>query len=523
VDLLWNGGIGTYVKAAAQSNADVGDRSNDAVRVDAGQLRAKVVGEGGNLGLTQEARIEYALAGGLVNTDFIDNSAGVDTSDHEVNIKILLDRVVRDGELTMPARNALLHEMTDEVGALVLQHNYQQNRALAASRAQDIPMLHVHARYIRKLERDGRIRRRLEVLPGAREVAERRSAGTGLTIPEFSVLLAHTKIAATQEVLASELPDDPYLRRVLVDYFPTPLRQRYASLMGDHRLHREIITTAVVNDMVDRSGTTFLFRLNEETGASSPEITAAWLVAREVFDLTGFWSELEALDGKVESSVQIAALLEGRKLTERAARWLLHARRPPFDIQATIDYFADGVLAVGKGLPGLLAGRDLAGYNDRYQMFASRGFPPALSNRLASMVPAYSAFDIVDITRGTGQPATETAAVYFDLADRLQIARLRDMITALPRDDRWTTMARGAIRDDLYAAHAALARDVLTVTEPGTPAERLAAWERRNESAVRRAAQTLTEIWESNSFNVATLSVAVRTIRTLVATSGLPA
>ena len=468
VDLLWNGGIGTYVKASTQSDAEVGDRSNDALRVDAAELRAKVVGEGGNLGLTQEARIEYALAGGLVNTDFIDNSAGVDTSDHEVNIKILLDREVRDGALSQADRNALLHEMTDEVGALVLAHNYAQNRALAASRAQDVPMLHVHARYIRKLERDRRIRRRLDVLPGGREIAERRSAGTGLTVPEFSVLLAHTKIAATQDMLASELPDDPYLRRVLVSYFPTPLRERYAAQMGDHRLHREIITTAVVNDMVDRSGTTFAFRLNEETGASVPEITAAWLVARHVFDLEGFWTELAALDGQVETSVQIAALLEGRKLSERAARWILHARRPPFDIAHTIDYFADGVLAVGQGLPGLLAGRDLAGYDDRFEMFASRGVPDPLANRLASMVPAYSTFDIVDIARGTQHPAPEAAAVYFDMADRLQIARLRDMITALPRDDRWTTMARGAIRDDLYAAHAALARDVLTVTEAGT-------------------------------------------------------
>ncbi|HEY1643687.1 MAG TPA: NAD-glutamate dehydrogenase [Streptosporangiaceae bacterium] len=523
VDLLWNGGIGTYVKASTQSDAEVGDRSNDAVRVDAAELRAKVVGEGGNLGLTQEARIEYALAGGLVNTDFIDNTAGVDTSDHEVNIKILLDREVRDGALSQADRNALLHEMTNEVGALVLEHNYAQNRALAASRAQDVPMLHVHARYIRKLERDRRIRRRLDVLPGGREIAERRSAGTGLTVPEFSVLLAHTKIAATQEMLASGLPDDPYLRRVLVSYFPTPLRERYAAQMGDHRLHREIITTAVVNDMVDRSGTTFAFRLNEETGASVPEITAAWLVARHVFDLEGFWAELAALDGQVETSVQIAALLEGRKLSERAARWILHARRPPFDIAQTIDYFADGVLAVGQGLPGLLAGRDLAGYEDRFEMFASRGVPDALANRLASMVPAYSTFDIVDIARGTQHPAPEAAGVYFDMADRLQIARLRDMITALPRDDRWTTMARGAIRDDLYAAHAALARDVLTVTEAGTPAERLAAWEKRNDSQVRRAAQTLTEIWESNAFNVATLSVAVRAIRTLVATSSLPA
>jgi glutamate dehydrogenase len=447
----------------------------------------------------------------------------VDTSDHEVNIKILLDREVRAGALAQADRNALLQQMTDEVGALVLQHNYQQNRALAVARAQDVQMLHVHARYIRKLERDRRIRRRLEVLPGDREIAERRSAGTGLTIPEFSVLLAHTKIAATQEVLASGLPDDPYLRQELVEYFPTPLRERYGAQMSDHRLHREIITTAVVNDVVDRSGITFTFRLNEETGASVPEMTAAWLVTREVFDLDGFWAELEALDGQVETGVQITALLEGRKLTERAVRWLLHARRQPFDISETIDFFAGGVLAVGAELPGLLAGRDLAGYSDRREMFAGRGVPDPLANRLAAMVPAYSAFDIVDIAQGTGLSAQETAAVYFDLADRLQIARLRDMITALPRDDRWTTMARGAIRDDLYAAHAALARDVLTVTEPGTPAERLAAWELRNDSTVRRAAQTMTEIWESNAFNVATLSVAVRAIRTLVATSGLPA
>ncbi|MGO9140524.1 MAG: NAD-glutamate dehydrogenase [Streptosporangiaceae bacterium] len=522
-DLLWNGGIGTYVKAAAQSNADVGDRSNDAVRVDASQLRCRVIGEGGNLGLTQEARIEYALAGGLVNTDFIDNSAGVDTSDHEVNIKILLDWVVRDGELEPSARNALLHSMTDEVGALVLVHNYEQNRALAASRAQAARMLHVHARYIRKLERDRRIRRRLEVLPRDREIAERRSAGTGLTAPEFSVLLAHTKIAAAQEVLASGLPDDPFLRRVLVGYFPTPLRERYAGRMGDHPLHREIITTAVVNDMADRSGSTFAFRLNEETGASVPEITAAWLVSRSVFDMPGFWAELEALDGAVDPSAQIAALLEGRKLTERGTRWLLNFRRPPFDIQATIDFFAGGVLTVGAGLPKLLAGRDLAGFDERRDSFAARGVPDGLAERIAAMVPAYSAFDIVEIAHGTGRSVDETAEVYFDLADRLQIARLRDMITALPREDRWNTMARGALRDDLYTAHAELSRDVLKVTDSGSPEQRLAAWVQRNDSAVRRATQTLTEIWESDAFTIATLSVAVRAVRTLVTTSTLPA
>jgi glutamate dehydrogenase len=522
VDLLWNGGIGTYVKATSQSNADVGDRSNDAVRVDAAQLRAKVVGEGGNLGLTQEARIEFALAGGLVCTDFIDNSAGVDTSDHEVNIKILLDREVRSGTLTEDGRNALLQQMTDEVATQVLEHNYQQNRTLAASWAQAAQMLHVHTRYIRKLERDGRIRRRLDVLPGDREIAERRSAGTGLVIPEFSVLLAHTKIAAAQEVLASALPDDWYLRHVLVDYFPTPLREKYADRMGEHRLHREIITTSVVNDMVDRSGITFAFRLNEETGASVPEITGAWLVARAVFDMPGFWAQVEALDNKVDTGVQTLAMLEGRKLTERAARWLLNFRRPPFDVQATIDFFAAGVMTVATSLPTMLTGRDLTGFAERREVYVARGVPVDLAERIAAMVPAYSAFDIVDIARGTRRSVEETTEVYFDLADRLQIARLRDMITALPRDDRWNTMARGAIRDDLYTAHAALARDVLTVTAPASPEQRLAAWVQRNDSAVRRATQTLTEIWESNAFTVATLSVAVRAVRTLVTTSTLP-
>jgi glutamate dehydrogenase len=523
VDLLWNGGIGTYVKASGQVHADAGDRSNDAVRVDAAQLRAKVIGEGGNLGLTQEARIEYALGGGLVNTDFIDNSAGVDTSDHEVNIKILLDEVVRDGEMTTAGRDELLATMTTEVGQLVLAHNYHQNRALAAAKAQAGPMLHVHARYIRKLEREGRIRRRLDVLPADKDIAERRSASTGLTLPEFSVLLAHTKIAAAQEVLASVVPDDPYLLGVLRGYFPVPLRERFADRMRAHRLHREIITTAVVNDMVDRSGITFAFRLNEDTGAAVPDITEAWLVAREVFGMARFWDQLKAMEGDVDASAYVLALLEGRKLTERATRWLLHFRRPPFDIQATIDYFADGVMAVAAGLAKMLVGRDQSEFDERRAAFAQLGFPESMAHWIAAMVPAYSAFDIVETAAVVGRSVDETAEVYFDLADRLQISRLRDRITALPRDDRWNTMARGALRDDLYTAHAALAKDVLTVTGAGTPEDRLAAWVARNESAVARANQTLVEIWESDAFTVATLSVAVRAIRTLVSTSTLPA
>ncbi|MFF5258573.1 NAD-glutamate dehydrogenase [Actinomadura viridis] len=523
VDLLWNGGIGTYVKATSENHADVGDKANDPVRADAAELRCKVIGEGGNLGVTQLGRIEFARGGGLVNTDFIDNSAGVDTSDHEVNIKILLDQAVRDGELTRDRRDALLYEMTDEVAQLVLRDNYAQNVVLAAARAQAPSMMHVHARYMRKLERDGRLKRRLEFLPDDKALAERRQAGLGLTGPEFAVLLAYAKLTLDDELVSSNLPDDPYLESWLVDYFPTPLRPRFRDLMDRHPLRREIITTAVVNDVVNNSGITFGFRLNEETGASSPDIARAYLVAREVFDMGRFWRSVEGLSHQVDESTQIKMLLEARKLTERGARWLLHNRRPPFDIRETIDFFSEGAVRLGALLPRLLAGLDLAAFEQRRDGFAERGVPDGLAEKCAMLVPAYSTFDLVGIAHDTGRPVEEVAEVYFDLADRLQLSRLRERIIKLPRDDKWRSMARSALRDDLYAAHAALTRDVLVTSEPGAePEVRLADWSQKNRTAVSRAQQTLSEIWESDSFDLATLSVALGAIRTLVTASGLP-
>ena len=522
VDLLWNGGVGTYVKASSEPHTACGDRSNEGVRVDASQLRARVIAEGGNLGLTQAARIEFALGGGLVDTDFIDNSAGVDTSDHEVNIKILLDRAVRDEEITREVRNELLQEMTGEVAELVLRHNYGQNMALATARTQAVNMLHVHARYLRQLERDKRLRRGYDAVPGSKEIAERRSASKGLTNPELALLLAHTKISAAEEVLASGLADDPYLRRELTGYFPAPLRATQSGRMLTHPLRHEIITTSVVNEMVDTSGITFAFRLNEETGASVPDITRAWLVAREVFGMRDFWSQVTAASSTVDIATQIVLLLEGRKLTERACRWLLYNRRPPVDITGCVDYFGRGVLAVRSGLPKLLVGRDAETFEERRDSYVAREVPAGLAEVVAGLVPSYSAFDIVESAAATSREVEETAEVYFDLADRLQITRLRDRITALPRDDRWSSMARAAIRDDLYSATAALTRDVLCVTGPGTPEARLATWTERNASAVARATRTLGEIWESERFTFTTLSVALRAIRALVATSTMP-
>jgi glutamate dehydrogenase len=293
--------------------------------------------------------------------------------------------------------------------------------------------------------------------------------------------------------------------------------------MDAHPLRREIITTSAVNEMIDTSGTTFLFRLIEETGASVPDLTRAWLVAREVFDMSAFWHQVEDLAGRVGITAQITLLLEGRKLTERAVRWLLHNRRPPFDLQATVGFFADGVRTVRSGMPKLLTGRDLAGFEERRDSYLDLGVPADLADRVAAMVPTYSAFDIVQIATSAARPIEETAEVYFDLADRLQINRLRDRITALPREDRWSTMARAALRDDLYAAHASLTQDVLGASGPArSPEERLATWASRNEAAVAMAAQTLGEIWESERFTFTTLSVALRAIRTLVAASSLP-
>ncbi|HEX4834686.1 MAG TPA: NAD-glutamate dehydrogenase [Trebonia sp.] len=530
VDLLWNGGIGTYVKASWEAQADAGDRSNDAVRISAPQLRCKVIGEGGNLGFTQAARIEFARAGGLVNTDFIDNSAGVDTSDHEVNIKILLADAIASGVIGAGDRPGLLHAMTDEVAAHVLAHNDAQNNALAVARFQAPRLLHVHARYIRKMVREGQVSLAQDGLPADKEAAERRSAGGGLTAPELSVLLAHTKNAAAAAVLAADLPDDPYLRADLARYFPGPLRTRFATAMDGHRLRREIITTSVVNEMVDTSGITFLFRLAEETGASVPELTRAWLVAREAFGMAAFWQALAGTSLDVDA--RIAIVLEARKLVERATRWLVVNRRPPFDIESTVESLRPGVAAVRAGIPRLLAGRDLETFTERRSAFVARGVPAALAGEVAAMVPSYSACDIVHSADRTGSGVEETAAVYFALADRLQVGRLKDLIVALPRDDRWSSMARSALRDDLFAAHAALTRDVVASGTDGpagkdaSVAERLAAWEARNSAAIGRTAATLAEIWEGDQFTFTTMSVASRVIRTLVtsttASSGTP-
>ncbi|NEE15384.1 NAD-glutamate dehydrogenase [Streptomyces sp. SID7499] len=519
VDLLWNGGIGTYVKSSTESNADVGDKANDAIRVDGADLRVAVVGEGGNLGLTQLGRIEFALHGGRINTDAIDNSAGVDTSDHEVNIKILLNGLVRDGDMTVKQRNKLLAEMTDEVGHLVLRNNYAQNTAIANALAQSGAMLHAQQRFMKHLVREGHLDRALEFLPTDRQIRERLAQGQGLTGPETAVLLAYTKITVAEELLHTSLPDDPYLSTLLHAYFPTELREQFPEHLVCHPLRREITTTVLVNDTVNTGGTTYLHRLREETGASLEEIVRAQTAARAIFRQSPVWDGVEALDNKVEAEVQTRIRLHARRLVERGTRWLLNNRPQPLQLAETVDFFADRVEQVWSQLPKLLRGADQEWYGKIYDELTGVGVPDELATRVAGFSSAFPTLDIVSIADRMDREPLDVAEVYYDLADRLRITQLMDRISELPRADRWQSMARAAIREDLYAAHAAVTADVLAVGDgTSTPEQRYKAWEQKNAAILGRARATLEEIQGSESFDLANLSVAMRTMRTLLRT-----
>lgn len=525
VDLLWNGGIGTYVKAGTETDADAGDKSNDAIRVDGGQLRVRCVGEGGNLGFTQQGRIEYALAGGRINTDFIDNSAGVDTSDHEVNLKILLDRIVADGDLTGKQRNELLASMTDEVADLVLRDNYDQNIALANAARNAVSLLHVHEQWMRDLESQGLLDRELEALPSKREVARRIEAGATLTQPELAVLMAYTKIVLAEELLASDLPEDPYLDMDIQAYFPKPVRDRFAEQVAAHPLRREIIVTQVVNDLVNGAGMTYWPRLAGETGASAAELTRANFVAREIFGSLALRRELEQYDNVLDAGVQTRMRVEMRTLVERASRWLITNRRPPLDSQGNVEFFAAPVQATMLELPQLLTGAELASYEARRTFLVGQDVPEDLAARVASFDVAYTLLNVVEIADGHDLTPAEVARVHFALGERLGLSVLQRRIVDLPRADQWQTMARAALRDDLHAVHAQLTAEVLEATgdlDPvGDPTEaaarRVATWEAEAGGVVDKAIGALTAVCSDEPTDIAKVSVGLRVVRGLLA------
>jgi len=518
VDLLYNGGIGTYVKAKSETQAQVGDRANDALRVDGRELRCKVVAEGGNLGCTQLGRVEFARAGGRINTDAIDNSAGVDTSDHEVNIKILLGLAITDGELTEKQRNTLLVEMTDEVAALVLRDNYFQTQVLSVTGRIAPALLDAQQRFIQFLEREGRLARAIEYLPTDDEFTELRTRRLGLTSPERCVMLAYAKMWLYDELLASSLPDDPWVATALSRYFPRALQDRYASYMDRHPLKREIIATHVTNSMLNRVGSTFVHRLMESTGAASHEVVRAYLLSREVFGFVELWKAIEALDNKIDDALAAAMLIDMSRELERGTTWFLRSRRLGEDMAGTIGHFAPRVEALAARLPTLL---DEAG-RERMRVavadYVANGVPEALASRTVTLDALYLTLDIVEVAGATKRPVELVAEIYFELSTRLGLPWLRETIAGLPGGAHWQILARTAMDDDLSAVQRAIAGEVLTgAGDISSRDELLAAWQERNRRSADRAGRLIGELRAAPAADASMLSVALRELRNLAA------
>ncbi len=513
VDLLWNGGIGTYVKGADETNAEVGDKANDALRVNGGQVRAKCAGEGGNLGWTQLGRIEYALAGGRINTDFIDNSAGVDTSDHEVNIKILLDAEVAAGRLTSRQRNDLLPQMTDDVATLVLGHNIDQNLALANALSLADRMAGVDESVMVGLEQDGYLDRELEKLPSSQAMRSRVLEGRGLTAPELAVLLSWTKIWLSDQVLASDLPDDPYLAERLVQYFPPLLQERYRDQMPNHRLHREIITTVAVNRFVNSQGIVACHELMAETNSEAPEVVRAQLAARSILDAGRF--EVNTRRTELDAAQQTSLRVQLRVLVQRVARWLLHQASGPIDVAALIGEFHDDVQALAAVLPDLLPPRARGNYEARLGGHQAAGVEEPLASIAAGAAWSYNLPAVIAIAQGAGRDRELVARTYFQLGEQLGLDRLMSRIEGLPQGNRWEALARAAIRDDLLETQSQLAKRALAAAPDATTAEAvLAAWVAAT-PGLDRSVETLSNLL-SDEADLARIQVGLRTVRALV-------
>lgn len=513
VDLLWNGGIGTYVKASTEDHREVGDKGNDSVRVDANQVLARCVVEGGNLGWTQQARIEYAKHGGHINTDYIDNSAGVDTSDHEVNIKILLADEVASGRLGEDERNELLASMTDEVARLVLTHNIDQNLALASASLRSVQLAEWVEDWMRALEESGHLDRTLESLPSTEEMRARIDEGRGLMRPELASLLAWTKIRMAELVLESELPEDPYLADRLVTYFPVPLRERFVDAIAAHPLRREIITTITVNRFVNSQGITAYHRLAQETGRDVEAIVRAQLAARSILGVAESERRIRDADG-VDATTSTDVRVELRRMVERASRWLLNHRRTSFEVQPLVEAFAGGIGEVRALLPELLPPSLLQQAEELKDVLVGGGLDEDFAKEISFAQYAHLAFPVVQSVRVTGRPLPLVADVHFKLMELLGLDAVIDAVDVLPRTTRWETMARAALRDDLQALMGLITQAAMGTSEESDAAAIIDAWRQEVKRADEEAA-LLRQICEGES-DLAKMSVALRVVRSLV-------
>lgn len=516
VDLLWNGGIGTYVKAENESHEQVGDRANESLRVNGNQLRCKVIGEGGNLGMTQLARIEYSLNGGRCNTDSIDNAGGVDSSDHEVNIKIALNTALQAGALKPKQRNQLLKDMTEAVRSKVLRNNYLQSQAISVMHHKARERLGEQWELIRLLERDASLDRRLEALPDEKTLEARQTAGMGLTRPEIAVLLSYSKIDLFKELVASDVPEDPYLSKELLRYFPERLTERYGDVLTEHPLKREIIATRITNSLINRMGATFAHRLHEEIGAGLDNIARAYTIARDVYQITPLWKRIESLDNQISAELQLELMLESRRLIKHTTLWLLQNGESVSDIEAVVEAIRPTAQLLDAEFEQLMPAAESQRYQQRLNRYQKAGIPEDIARRVTKLKALYPAPDIHGLSQRHKQSLSNVANCYFQLADRLQLGWIRRQIDGLQAETRWQALARNALRDDLYSRHQALTGRVLRgwKNKVDVSAE-IEAWCTQQDEPLRYFRALVNEVQQSESSDYLSLSVLLRQLSRL--------
>ena len=511
VDLIFNGGIGTFVKSSLESHADVGDRASDAIRVDGSELNARAVGEGGNLGFTQLGRIEYSLKGGIIYTDFIDNSAGVDCSDHEVNIKILLNGLVNKDKMTLKQRNKLLVDMTDEVAKLVLRDNYEQTQMLSLEVSVVSHTMELFRRYLNELEKNGLIDRRLEFLPDEKTLLDRKGNNLGLTRPEIAVLLAYCKILLKVDIMASDVPEDPFFIKQLMKAFPAVLCDKYLPEMKQHSLRREIVATQLAKSVTDRMGINFVERLQRETGATAAFIIRSYSIAESIFDLDGLWHQIEALDYKIATSVQQKMMLQLYFLVRRATRWFVRNRKLDVDIEKTIEEFIKPIKELNQNLPQLLNAADLEKLEADIQSLFEQGVPLALARAITSCNILFTSLDIVEGARKKGLKILDVAKTYYFLGATFELNWLRDQMNAYSIDNQWDDLARSRYRDDLDRIQRKLSVSILSFNmKKKNIDEHIQAWLQHHKLLIDRYLSLLIEIKATANIGFVTYSVLLR-------------
>ena len=516
VDLLWNGGIGTYVKSSSENHSDVGDRANDVLRIDGCDLQAKVVGEGGNLGFTQLGRIEYAITGGRINSDSVDNVGGVDCSDKEVNIKILLNGLVQNGDLTVKQRNQLLYEMTDEVSEIVLTDCYRQTHSISITEMKGVQQLKEQVRFIHSMERTGKLNRALEFIPSDDEIAERLSKEQGLTRPELSVLLAYSKMVLKDDLVDPEITANEFHDRLLVEAFPSQLQEKYKAQMQNHPLRAEIIATKLANDIGNDMGFNFVNRMNEETGASVVDIANSYTIASEVFELPIFWRKIESLDNKLSTALQTEILFQLRRTVRSATRWFLRHRNKSCSLAENIAFFKDSFDSVSKNLNNLMVDKDASKVQKKQAALEEQGVPKDIAIRISQLGTLFSIMDIASIADKQNIAIETVADMYFKLGHRLELHWFLEQIVKQPVSNHWQALARASFREELNWQQRAISSVVLDIYKSaGDTQTMIDKWFEDSHQPLDRWLSILAEFKTSKNHEFAQFSVALRELMLL--------